>query len=90
MEATGTNLQTLDLPSTTAAERAAHAEMMLNLQAKKIANTVDVPTLPHHVQNALRNIGQPIRLFGEFGGIELAELPQTLISRSQLSGAMRQ
>ncbi len=65
MEATGTNLQTLDLPSTTAAERAAHAEMMLNLQAKKIANTMDVPTLPHHVQNALRNIGQPIRLFGE-------------------------
>lgn len=65
MEATATQLVTLDLPSTSLAERQAHAELLLQLEAKKIASTIDVPTLPRDVQAALRNIGQPIRLFGE-------------------------
>jgi len=65
MEATGTNLLTLDLPSTTLSEREAHAELLLDLEAKKIASSIDVPTLPHDIQSSLRAIGQPIRLFGE-------------------------
>eukprot|EP00979_Chaetoceros_neogracilis_P003685 scaffold654_cov253-Chaetoceros_neogracile.AAC.9 len=65
MEATGTNLHTLDLPSSTLSERQAHAELLLNLEAKKIASTIDVPTLPHEIQSSLRTVGQPIRLFGE-------------------------
>ena len=65
MEAKGTNLLTLDLPSTTLSEREAHAELLLDLEAKKIASSIDVPTLPHDIQSSLRAIGQPIRLFGE-------------------------
>jgi U4/U6 small nuclear ribonucleoprotein PRP4 len=65
MEATGTNLTTLDLPSTTLAERQAHADLLLSLEAKRIASTIDVPTLPNDIRNALREIGQPVRLFGE-------------------------
>lgn len=65
MESKGTNLQIMDLPSSTLQERQAHAELLLNLEAKKIASTIDVPTLPHEIQQALRSIGQPIRLFGE-------------------------
>ena len=30
-----------------------------------IAATVDVPTLPDKVRNALRQLGLPVRLFGE-------------------------
>lgn len=65
MEAKATQLVTMDLPSTSLAERQAHAELLLNLEAKRIASSMDVPTLPRDVQAALRNIGQPIRLFGE-------------------------
>lgn len=65
METTPTNLQTLDLPSSTLAERIAHANLLLELEAKKIAATLDVPTLAHQVIDALRQIGEPIRLFGE-------------------------
>ena len=65
MDAKGTNLLTLDLPSTTLSEREAHAELLLDLEAKKIASSIDVPTLPHDIQSSLRAIGQPIRLFGE-------------------------
>ncbi len=65
MEATGTNLHTLDLPSSTLAERQAHADLLLSLEAKKIASSIDVPTLPHDIRDALRQIGQPVRLFGE-------------------------
>jgi U4/U6 small nuclear ribonucleoprotein PRP4 len=65
MEAKATQLVTMDLPSSSLAERQAHAELLLNLEAKRIASSIDVPTLPRDVQAALRNIGQPIRLFGE-------------------------
>lgn len=65
MEAVGSNFQTLDLPSSSLAERQAHAELMLNLEAKKIASSIDVPTLPHDIQSSLRAIGEPVRLFGE-------------------------
>ncbi|KAL9180116.1 LOW QUALITY PROTEIN: hypothetical protein ACHAXT_008086 [Thalassiosira profunda] len=41
------------------------ANLLLDLEAKKRASTVDVPTLPADVRDALRNLGEPIRLFGE-------------------------
>jgi U4/U6 small nuclear ribonucleoprotein PRP4 len=65
MEVIGSNLQTLDLPSSSLAERQAHAELLLTLEAKKIASSIDVPTLPHDIQDSLRAIGEPVRLFGE-------------------------
>mmetsp|Transcript_28734 Transcript_28734/g.33382 ORF Transcript_28734/g.33382 Transcript_28734/m.33382 type:complete len:534 (-) Transcript_28734:658-2259(-) len=65
METTATNVQTLDLPSSTLAERQAHAHLLLELEAKKVASTLDVPTLPHLVCDALRELGEPIRLFAE-------------------------
>ena len=65
METTPNNLLTLDLPSSTLAERTAHANLLLELEAKKIASTLDVPTLAHQVRDALRNISEPIRIFGE-------------------------
>jgi U4/U6 small nuclear ribonucleoprotein PRP4 len=42
-----------------------HRGMMLDLEAKKRAFAVDVPTLPHDVRSALRSMGFPVRLFGE-------------------------
>jgi U4/U6 small nuclear ribonucleoprotein PRP4 len=65
METIPNNLQTLDLPTSTLAERTAHANLLLELEAKKVASTLDVPTLPNQVRHALRNIGEPIRIFGE-------------------------
>ena len=59
------NHQTLDLPSSTLAERTAHAQILFELEAKKVASTLDVPTLPNQIRDALRTIGQPVRLFGE-------------------------
>ena len=65
MEATANEVQVLDLPSTTLEERTAHANLLLEIEAKKVAASLDVPTLAHQVRDALRNIGEPIRLFGE-------------------------
>jgi U4/U6 small nuclear ribonucleoprotein PRP4 len=43
-----------------------HLQALQRLEAQKIAATlVDVPTLPHLVRDALRQLGQPVRLFGE-------------------------
>jgi U4/U6 small nuclear ribonucleoprotein PRP4 len=43
-----------------------HQAVLLDLEAKKVAATiVDVPTLPDQVRAALRELGQPVRLFGE-------------------------
>jgi U4/U6 small nuclear ribonucleoprotein PRP4 len=56
---------TLDLPASTQGERIQHAALLFELEAKKVAATLDVPTLPHHVRDALRKLGEPVRLFGE-------------------------
>ncbi len=65
METTPSNIQVLDLPSSTLAERTAHTNLLLELEAKKVAATLDVPTLSHQVRDNLRSIGEPVRLFGE-------------------------
>lgn len=46
-------------------DRLTHQAMLLDLEAKKRAFQVDVPTLPADVRSSLRNLGQPVRLFGE-------------------------
>ena len=56
---------TLDLPTSTQGERIQHAALLFELEAKKVAATLDVPTLPHDVRDALRKLGQPVRSFGE-------------------------
>jgi len=89
MESTAQELITLDLPSSTAVERQAHAEMLLNLEAKKIASTMDVPTLPHHVQDGLRNIGEPVRLFGE-GHANIRERLRLCLAKLEVEKRQRQ
>jgi len=42
-----------------------HRLLLLEIEARKRAATVNVPTLPHEVIMALRGWGEPIRLFGE-------------------------
>jgi U4/U6 small nuclear ribonucleoprotein PRP4 len=39
--------------------------MLLDLEARKRASTMDVPTLPADVRDALRSLGEPVRMFGE-------------------------
>jgi len=59
-------LQVMDLPSSTQAERDAHSQRLLELESRKLASSLqDVPTLPHLVVTALRARGHPVRLFGE-------------------------
>lgn len=59
-------LRVLELSSTSLSERKSHSLLLLDLETKKRAATlIDVPTLPHHVRDSLRNYGLPIRLFGE-------------------------
>ena len=42
-----------------------HQAILRTLEAQRIAQTLVVPTLPHEVREALRGLGQPVRLFGE-------------------------
>lgn len=42
-----------------------HQAVVLDLEAKKVAASVSVPTLPAQVRAALRTMGLPVRLFGE-------------------------
>jgi U4/U6 small nuclear ribonucleoprotein PRP4 len=59
-------VQVLNLSAASQAQLLKHQAALLDLEAKKVAATiVDVPTLPDHVRTALRNLGLPVRLFGE-------------------------
>ena len=55
----------LELTSDSQAAQQSHRLLLLDIEARKRATTVDVPTLPNDVRDALRNWGEPIRLFGE-------------------------
>lgn len=46
-------------------ERQKHQTLLVDLEAKKRAFSVNVPTLPNDVRDALRSMGMPVRLFGE-------------------------
>lgn len=60
-----TGVEVMDLTEDSLLDRQKHEAVMLDLEAKKRAFTVDVPTLPHDVRDALRSRGLPVRLFGE-------------------------
>ena len=56
----------MNLSAASQAQFLKHQAALLDLEAKKVAATlVDVPTLPDQVRAALRNLGLPVRLFGE-------------------------
>ena len=59
------DVEYLELTSDSLAARQAHRNKLLDIEARKRAATIDVPTLPSDVRDALRNLGEPIRLFGE-------------------------
>ncbi|KAG7363289.1 sigma 54 interacting domain protein [Nitzschia inconspicua] len=58
-------IEVLNLTEASQRERLQHEQMLLDLEAKKRAFSVDVPTLPQDVRTALRKMGLPVRLFGE-------------------------
>jgi U4/U6 small nuclear ribonucleoprotein PRP4 len=58
-------IEVLELTAASLRDRATHQTMLLDMEAKNRAYQVDVPTLPKDVRIALRNLGLPVRLFGE-------------------------
>jgi len=55
----------MDLNATSAAAQQQHQQMLLDLQAQRLASSMDVPTLPDQVRQALRDLRCPVVLFGE-------------------------
>lgn len=55
----------LELTSDSLAAQNAHRLILLDIEARKRASAIDVPTLPADVRDKLREMGEPIRLFGE-------------------------
>ncbi len=55
----------LELTSDSLAAQQSHRLILLDIEARKRASTIDVPTLPSDVRDKLREMGEPIRLFGE-------------------------
>lgn len=62
---TSTGVEVMDLTEDSAIERRKHELMLVELEAKKRAFQMDVPTLPEDVRHALRRLRQPVRIFGE-------------------------
>ena len=60
-----TSVEVLDLSAESQSAKRQHELLLLDLEAKKRAYRVDVPTLPNNVRDGLRKLGQPVRLFGE-------------------------
>lgn len=65
MSAPNNNVEFLELTSDSLAAQQSHRLLLLDIEARKRASTVDVPTLPNDVRDTLRIWGEPIRLFGE-------------------------
>ena len=59
------SLQVLDWTVSSQQQHAAHDARMLDLEVQRVAATLVVPTLPEQVRHALRQLGCPVRLFGE-------------------------
>lgn len=58
-------VEVMELTAASQADRQQHQQVLLDIEAKKRAFAVDVPTLPNDVRAALRTLGLPVRLFGE-------------------------
>ena len=61
----GAQVEVVELTSASQRGREQHQQAMLDMEAKNRAFSIDVPTLPNDVRKALREMGQPVRLFGE-------------------------
>ena len=59
------NVQVLNLSNASQIQLQKHQLVVLEMEVKKVMATIDVPTLPQQVRVALRNLGVPIRFFGE-------------------------
>ena len=57
--------ETLEYTIDTQNERQAHENLLLDMEVKKHSMTMNIPTLPEDVNQALRDLQQPIKLFGE-------------------------
>lgn len=62
---TAGGVEYLELTSDSLAAQQSHRLILLDIEARKRAATIDVPTLAHDVRDKLRSMGEPIRLFGE-------------------------
>jgi len=58
-------VEVLDLTSASKEEQRRNQLLMLEIQAQQHSFSIDVPTLPNDVREALRRMGLPVRLFGE-------------------------
>lgn len=61
----GAQVEVMELTSASQRGREQHQLAMVEMEAKNRAFSIDVPTLPNDVRQALRAMGQPVRLFGE-------------------------
>lgn len=59
------NVEYLELTQDSLVAQQSHRIRLLDIEARKRAAAIDVPTLPNDVRDALRKWGEPIRLFGE-------------------------
>lgn len=59
------NVEVLNLTQSSQSSLLKHEAVLFDLEAKKIAATINAPTLPPQVRSALRQMGLPVRLFGE-------------------------
>ena len=62
---TATGVEVMELTEDSMLERQKYEALLVDLEAKKRAFALDVPTLPDDVRDALRSMGLPVRLFGE-------------------------
>lgn len=58
-------VEVMELNASSSAAQQQHQQMLLDLQARRMASSMDVPTLPDEVRTALRDLQCPVRLFGE-------------------------
>jgi len=61
----GSGVRVLQLTETSRLQREQHEQTIQNLETQKLANQITVPTLPDQVRASLRELGLPVRLFGE-------------------------
>jgi U4/U6 small nuclear ribonucleoprotein PRP4 len=58
-------VEVMELTASSQLQKQQHEQVLMDLEAKKVAATVDVPTLPDQVRSSLRQLGLPVRLFAE-------------------------
>ncbi len=59
------NVEVLDLNEESRASKVQHEEVMRRFEAQKRARSIAVPTAMEEVKAMLRELGQPVTLFGE-------------------------